>query len=76
MKKVRVNYTATIEKTLEISDELYDAYKNWDKLEDASGPFWALVAEFEKQGPICPEIYIQELNCVEDVETEEYIFEY
>lgn len=75
MKRVIVNYTATVEKTLEISDELYEQLKNWDDLDDVSVPYWALQAEFEKQG-MCPEIYISDMNSVEDAETNEMIFEY
>ena len=75
MNKVVVSYTAVVDKTLEISDELYEQLKNWDSLDDVSVPYWALLAEFEKQG-MCPGIYISDMNSVEDAETEEMLFEY
>lgn len=70
MKKVIVSCSATIEKTLEISDEFFDKIKN-DEFD-----YWDLMAEFERQGPVKPEIFINELNSIEDVETEEMLYEY
>lgn len=75
MKKVNVTYTAVVGKTLEIPDELYDAYKNWDSLDDASAPFWALWNAFEKD-KTAPEIDLCDIQAVMDAETGEYIFEY
>ena len=75
MKKVNVTYTAVVSKTLEIPDELYNAYKNWDSLDDVSVPFWDLWNRFVKD-ETPPEIDLNDIQAVEDVETEEYIFEY
>jgi hypothetical protein len=74
MKKVNVTYTAVVGKTLEIPDELYNAYKNWDSLDEASVPFWALWNLFEKDRTL-PEIDLCDIQAVEDAESGEYIFE-
>ena len=70
MKKVIVTCSATIEKTLEISDEFFDQIKN-DEFD-----YWDLMAEFERQGPVKPEIFINTLDSIEDKETNEMLFEY
>lgn len=70
MKKVVVTCSATIEKTLEISDEFFDKIKN-DEFD-----YWDLMAEFERQGPVKPEIFINTLDGIEDKESGEMLFEY
>ncbi len=79
MKKVNVSFSATIEKTIEIPDDLYDEYR-YRRYDDESGlmfnsPYWKLVSEFEKQSVIDVDVSINQLNSVEDAETGEYIFE-
>ena len=75
MKKVNVTYTAVVEKTLEIPDALYDAYKNWDNMDEVSVPFWELWNLFEKDKS-APRIDLNDIQAVMDAETGEYIFEY
>ena len=76
MKKVNVTYTAVVGKTLEIPDELYEAYKDhWDSMGDVSVPFWELWNLFEKD-KTAPEIDLCDIQAIEDAETGEYIFEY
>ena len=70
MKKVVVTCSATIEKTLEVSDESYNKIKNNEF------DYWDLLAEFKRQTSAKSEIFINTLYCVEDKETEEILYEY
>ena len=67
-KKVIVTYSATIEKTFEISDEMYA------KIENEDFDYWAMTELFEKAPD--SHVYLNDCNSVEDAETGEYIFEY
>ena len=68
MKKVIVFYSATIEKTLEISDEMYA------KIENDDFDYWAMTELFEKAPD--GQIYLNDCDGIEDEEKGEYIFEY
>ena len=72
MKKITATYTASIEKTFEIPDELYDEIKN----EDKTGWFdWVAMDNLFETAPN-PRIDLHDLSCIEDFETEEIIYEY
>lgn len=70
MKKVVVTCSATIEKTLEVSDESYNKIKNNEF------DYWDLMAEFKRQASVKPEIFINTLYSIENAETEEILYEY
>jgi hypothetical protein len=70
MKKITATYTASIEKTFEIPDELYDEIKNGNGCFD-----WVTMDELFEMAPDSL-VDLHDLSCVEDFETEEIIYEY
>ena len=76
MKKLHLSYSATVEKTICVPDEFYQTVCETEK----SGDWWDTMGmldclfgywELEKKG-----IYLDELKCIEDGDTEEIIAEF